>query len=212
MNSKKAKRNLKGYVLYALLAGGLLGVIGACDNGGRRERLLSDQIEELTEEKAKLVSEIEEFKKTNKQLKQQVQVISGIRSEVLLEDVYALGSIKIHRYTGFYDKDDDGKKEKLIVYIQPMDKQGDIIKVPGSVDVELWDLNKDATEAKLGQWHMGPNELKDNWFSTFIGANYRLMFDIADKVTDFSEPLTVKVTFTDYLTGKVFKEQRVIKP
>jgi len=25
------------------------------------------------------------------------------------------------------------------------------------------------------------------------------------------EPLTVKVTFTDYMTGKVFKEQKVIK-
>ena len=111
-----------------------------------------------------------------------------------------------------YDKDEDGKKEKLIVYIQPIDKQGDIIKVLGSVDVELWDLNKDAGQAKLGRWHVGLDELKKNWFTTLIGGNYRLMFDITDKVTDFTEPLTVKVTFTDYLTGRVFKEQRVIKP
>jgi hypothetical protein len=38
------------------------------------------------------------------------------------------------------------------------------------------------------------------------------MFDIADKVDDFTEPFTVKVTFTDYLTGKIFNEQRAIKP
>jgi hypothetical protein len=145
-------------------------------------------------------------------LEKQVQVLAGLRAEVDIEDLYTLRRIKIHKYTNFYDKDEDGKKEKLIVYVQPIDKQGDIIKVSGSVDVELWDLNKEAGQAKLGQWHAGLDELKQNWFSTLIGGNYRLMFDIADKVDDFTEPLTVKVTFTDYLTGRVFKEQRVIKP
>ncbi|GAI66166.1 unnamed protein product, partial [marine sediment metagenome] len=32
------------------------------------------------------------------------------------------------------------------------------------------------------------------------------------KIDEFEEPLTVKVTFTDYLAGKVFTEQKVIKP
>ena len=45
-----------------------------------------------------------------------------------------------------------------------------------------------------------------------VKVNYRLTFDITDKVTSFDEPLTVKVTFTDYLSGKVFKKQKVINP
>ncbi|GAH67953.1 unnamed protein product, partial [marine sediment metagenome] len=55
-------------------------------------------------------------------------------------------------------------------------------------------------------------ELKKLWFATLITINYRLTFDVADKITGDEEALTVKVTFTDYLTGKVFTEQKVIKP
>jgi len=195
-------------VLYVILAGCLVGMIGACENGRRKKVSLAEQIEKLQQEKAKLTSQIEESKKQNKQLKEQVRVLIDIRPEVKPEELYTLQRVKIHRYSGFYDKDGDGKKEKLVVYVQPVDKQGDIIKVPGSVDVQL----EDWSGKRLGQWHVGVDELKQNWFSTLIGGNYRLMFDIADKVDDFTEPLTVKVTFTDYLTGRVFKEQRVIKP
>jgi hypothetical protein len=80
----------------------------------------------------------------------------GVRAEHKLEDIYTLQSIKIHRYSGFYDKDEDGKKEKLIVYVQPIDRQGDIIKAPGAVDVQFegWDGKR------LGRWHVRENELK----------------------------------------------------
>jgi hypothetical protein len=80
------------------------------------------------------------------------------------------------------------------------------------VDVQLWDLNKDEGEALLGRWNVKPQELKELWFDALLRTNYRLTFDIADKIDKYEEPLTVKVTFTDYLSGKVFKEHRVIKP
>ncbi len=86
------------------------------------------------------------------------------------------------------------------------------MKATGAVDVQLWDLNKEQDEALVGQWHVGPEELKGLWFATLIIINYRLTFDVGEKIEEFKEPLTVKVTFTDYLSGKVFKEQRVIKP
>ncbi len=204
--------NAVRYPLSAILVC-MLAIGAGCENGGRKKISLADQVERLSQENAQLTSQIEQSKTENKELKEQVRVLSGVRAEVKLEDIHTLQKIKIHRYTGFYDKDKDGKKEKLIVYIQPMDRQGDIIKAPGVVDVQLWDLNSpQANQAMLGQWHVGPDELKEIWFSTLMGANYRLMFDIVGKVDNFEEPLTVKVTLTDYLTGKVFKEQRVIKP
>jgi len=78
--------------------------------------------------------------------------------------------------------------------------------------VQLWDLNRQDGQALLGQWHIEPNELKKLWFATLITINYRLTFDVADKIEDAEGPLTVKVAFTDYLSGRVFNEQRVIKP
>ncbi len=64
----------------------------------------------------------------------------------------------------------------------------------------------------LAKWHVKPDELKKLWFDTVLTSNYRLAFDVNDIVKSFDKPLTVKVTFTDYLSGKVFEEQKIIKP
>ncbi len=169
------------------------------------------QIEQLTQEKTQLQKQLEQSEKENKQLKKQLQVLSGLPEDVKLENLNRLDNIKIGRYTGFFDKDKDGKKEKLIVYIQPFDEHGDEIKVVGAVDIQLWNLNKTGGEALLGQWKIEPDELKKLWFATMLTINYRLTFDVADIVENMEEPLTVKATFTDYTTGKVFKQQKVIK-
>jgi len=188
----------------------LLSVAG-CQNANKKA-LLVKRVKQLTEQKEKLTHQIEQSESENEKLKKQIQTLSGLPREVRLENLYSLERVKIGRYTNFFDKDKDGKKEKLIVYLQPIDDQGDLVKASGIVDVQLWDLNNDEGEALLGEWHVEPNELKKLWFATLITINYRLMFDVADKIEGLEEPLTLKVTFTDYLTGKVFNEQKVIKP
>jgi len=181
-----------------------------CEDAGSKSPL-TEQISTLRREKIQLTHQIEQSETEKEQLKKQIQVLSNL-PEDRLENIYRPQRIKITRYTNLYDKDKDGRKEKLIVYIQPIDEEGDIVKASGAVDVQLWDLNKEDGQALLGQWHVKPNELKKLWFATLITINYRLTFDVADKIDKFEEPLTVKVTFTDYLTGRVFEEQMVIKP
>ena len=185
-------------------------LVAGCQNANEKASLVQ-QVKQLTEQNTKLIRQIERSESENEQLKKQIQTLSGLPDEVRLENLYTLERIKIGRYTNFIDKDKDGKKEKLIVYLQPIDDQGDLVKASGTVDVQLWDLNKDEGEALLCEWHIKPNELKKLWIA-FVVINYRLVFDVADKIKGLEEPLTVKVTFTDYLSGKVFHEQKVIKP
>ena len=100
----------------------------------------------------------------------------------------------------------------MMVYMTPVDKQGDGINATGAANVQLWDLNKPNGEALIGEWDLEPDELKKSWFKTLVAVNYRLAFDISDTVKSFDEQLTARITFTDYLSGKVFKAQRVIQP
>jgi len=202
--------NAKCNMFFTFLVGFWLAFATGCDNTGKLTP--AQEIKLLRQEKTQLQNQFEQSKSDNEQLKQQVQVLADLPSEARTEHLYQLQKIKVTRYTGFYDKDEDGKKEKLIVYIQPIDEQGDIVKATGAVDVQLWDLNRPSNEALLGQWRVEADELKKNWFATLVIINYRLIFDVADIIETLQEPLTVKVTFTDYLSGKVFKEQKVIKP
>lgn len=187
-----------------------MALVAGCASPEQNETT-SVQIEQLTQEKTELQKQIEQSEKENEQLRRQVQVLSGLPENLKLENLNQLKNIKIGRYTGFFDKDDDGRKEKLIVYIQPTDEQGDALKATGTAEVQLWDLDKTNEQAMLGQWKVEADELKKLWFETLLSIYYRLTFDISDAVVNTEKPLTVKVTFTDYLTGKVFKEQKVIK-
>jgi len=184
-----------------------LTVIQGCETGGGKVSA-AEQIRTLREEKTELLRQIEEAAAENEQLKGQIEVLAGLPAEVRAENLYAVQQVKITRYTNLYDRDEDGRYEKLIVYIQPIDAEGDIVKATGAVDVQL----DDWEGRELGRWHVGADELKELWFATILIINYRLTFDLPETVDDFEQPLTVKVAFTDYLTGKVFKEQKEIKP
>jgi len=208
--NKKTKPYAKCIMFFALLSASLLAFAAGCGNSGKLTP--AQELKLLRKEKTQLQEQFEQSKSDNELLKQQVQVLSELPPEARIENLHQLQKIRVTRYTGFYDKDKNGKKEKLIVYIQPVDEQGDIIKAVGTVDVQLWNLNKPDGEALLGQWHIEPAELKNSWFATLLIINYRLTFDAADIIEGVKEPLTVRVTFTDYLSGKVFKEQKVIKP
>ena len=209
MKIGKVKINTLLYTWFAILAVWVLAFLPACENAEKVS--LKEKIKTLRQEKKQLTYQIEQSKSENEQLQNQVQVLSGLKPEVKVEKLYQLENVKIGRYTNLYDKDKDGKKEKLIVYLQPIDRNGDIIKAAGIVDVQFWDLNRKNGEALLGQWHVEPGPLKKLWFATIGSSNYRLTFDVADKIEGSEGPLTVKVTFVDYLTGKVFKEQKVTK-
>jgi len=194
-----------------ILTVSLLAVVAGCQNNGNKPTP-AEQINTLKQENIRIARQVEQLKKENKRLEDRCDVLSGLPEQVKGQNLYRLKTIKITRYTNLYDKDKDGQYEKLIVYIQPIDEDGDIIKAAGAVDVQLWDLNKEQSQALLGQWRVSRSELKKLWFATLIIINYRLTFDVADKIDKFDEPLTVKVTFTDYLSGRVFKEQKVIEP
>jgi hypothetical protein len=191
----------------SVICGLALAVVAGCETAP-----LTEQVIALREENRNLQSRLEQADDQNQQLQQQLQVLGTLPPDIRLENLYNVQKIKVTRYTNLYDVDEDGHYEKLVVYIQPIDEEGDIVKASGTVDVQLWNLDKKNGDALLNQWHVEPQELKKSWFATLLTINYRLAFDVADKVTGDEKALTVKVTFTDYLTGKVLQEQRTFKP
>lgn len=138
--------------------------------------------------------------------------MSGLKPGLNVKSIYSLEGVNLTKYSGIYDKNNDSIKESLIVYVQPIDNTGDVVKAAGTVDVQLWNLNTGDKNALLGEWHIGPQELKKLWFSTLLSTNYRLIFNVGDKIKGLTEPLTVKVTFTDYLTGQKFEQQKAVNP
>ena len=172
----------------------------------------SQEVKQLAAEKAELQSNLEKSQIENDRLKKQIDTLSNLPSEKKAESLYQLQAVKIGRYTNLYDEDKNGTKEKLIVYVQPVDEVGDIIKAAGAVEVQLWDLNKKESESLMAQWRIEPNELKKMWFNSLLAGNYRLAFDTPALAEKADKALTVKVSFMDYLSGRTFTDQFILRP
>ena len=186
--------------------------VPGCETNRRSKNPLAEQVETLTSDKREMMRQIEQLESNNKDLQKQIKTLHGLPGDVDFKEIFEVKSVRITKQTNLYDKDNDGKTETLIVYIQPVDQDGDIIKTPADVHVRLLDLDKDKDPVVLGKWHLTPAKIKKLWLNSFMKTHYRLTFDVSDRVDSYEEPLTVMVTFTDYLTGKVFEVQKLIKP
>ena len=190
----------------------LAALVAGCESSAIQKNPLAEKVDKLSQEKRELMRHIEHIESRNNDLQKQINTLHGLEDDVKLKDLCDLQRVKITKYTNLFDKDKDGKKETLIVYLQPIDQDGDIVKVAGVVDIQLLDLKKDQGPVLLGKWRVTPPQLRKLWFNALLKTHYRLTFDVSDKVKTFEKPLTVTATFTDYLTGKVFEEQKLIKP
>jgi hypothetical protein len=187
-------------------------VLSGCGIGSERVSPLEMKVRSLEQEKAQLAGQLEQSRIETEQVKAQVKALAVLPQDKKENRFYALETVKIARFTDFYDKGGDVPQKKLIVYVQPVDQAGDAIKTAGTVSIQLWNLNDPNSKAPLGQWQVGPEQLYKLWFNSFLSTAFRLTFDVSPTSAALAQPLTVRMTFTDYLTGQVFTDQYIIQP
>jgi hypothetical protein len=93
-----------------------------------------------------------------------------------VEQVSALGqveSIELNKFlTGGLDRDGVPGDELFSAVIVPTDSQGNLVKVPGSVSLTLFDLSRPEAEQRIGRWDFSPQQCESLWHSGFLGSGY----------------------------------------
>ena len=95
------------------------------------------------------------------------------------------------------------------VYAVPTDAKHDTLKAAGSFAVEAFDLAADR-DPRVGKWEFPIEQAEKNWYGQGLLYTYVLKCPWQHGPPAHSE-ITLKVTFTDGLTGRVFERQRVVK-
>lgn len=179
---------------------------------GSVEDSLWQQIKSLEEEKHTLQADNEKLQHENQRLSQQTATLQSIAADQRTAALNTLYKIEIGSRSGLFDKDGNGSKETLVVYVKPVDIVQDSVKAAGRMEVQLWNLDAaDPNGAMLKQWQIQPEELTRLWAGTILNDFYRLSFPIDNIVKGDEKGLTVKVKFTDYFTGKVLEAQHTIQ-
>ncbi|MFP3937536.1 MAG: hypothetical protein ACLFVW_04275 [Phycisphaerae bacterium] len=197
---------LFGTILITVVLTSAALLIGCNDTTGK-VGVLHDRIADAEDRADKLQRKNTELRAELNALQQQVETLQEIGRD-RLEKLYTVERIKLGRHTGAVDLDDDaGDHEGVKVFLQPVDDQGDALKAAGSATVELYDLAAPQGENLIGRYEWSVEELTEQWYGGFMAYHYAL--ECEWETPPAHDEVTVRVVFTEYLTGKTFTAQTV---
>ncbi len=183
-----------------------VGIIAGCADKGDKIIAYENQITKLKRENEKLTRQLVEAQQRIITQEKQIENLRAFGRNQL-KDMIKLERITLERLTGGYDKNNDGYTDGIVVYLQPIDTDGDVVKVAGGVKVQLFSLGDKPK--LLGEIKLSPNELRKKWIGRLWTNHYTIRCPF--KVAPDSPEVTVRVEFTELLTGRSFVAQKRVK-
>lgn len=183
--------------------------VGACNSHQADSHLTEIQaLKDKIQRQARQLVDREEQLSSAARTIQELRNLEGPRR---LDRLVHVARIDIERLSGGYDDDQDGVDDGVVVYLQPVDTDGDIIKAAGSAKVELFDVTTQPGPQSVGKVELDPDAMRKAWFSKILAAHYRIKVPwSAEAATQAHQKITVWVRFTDLLSGQTFEAQRIV--
>jgi len=165
---------------------------------------LNRRISQLTEQLAERDRRVQALQSANEEMRGHIDRIRGFTPEQL-EHIVAPQRLEIATLSGGRDFDQRPGDDGVRVFLKPIDKDGDAIKVAGDIRVDLFDLSEPAGSTLIGSVSFPVSEVHALWYGRFLTYHYTL--DCAWQRPPKGQEVTVRVTFVDYITKRLLTEQ-----
>lgn len=176
------------------------GVCG-CMPHGLRARLMREN-QTLREENEKLNRTVAQRDATVASLHRQIDALQSF-DEDRPADLFAPTHIEIASLSGGADYDDKPGDDGVTIHLRLRDQDGDAVKVPGLIKVQLLDNADLSSPRVLGVYVFDDVEkLRRMWHQRFGTEHYTLKCPFSPGVVPTERTIQVKVEFTDFLTGR----------
>ncbi len=123
-----------------------------------------------------------------------------------LEHIFYPEKIAIDRLSGGADYDGKPGDDGVTVYIRPVDRDGDVVKVAGDVRIQLFDLSAPADRNLIGEYFVSADEISKLWHGKLMTDHYTIKCPWPGTPPTNRE-ITIRVTFTDYFTQRILSAQ-----
>ncbi|MBN2582474.1 MAG: hypothetical protein JXL80_05355 [Planctomycetes bacterium] len=130
--------------------------------------------------------------------------------QALLDDPFRAVKVEFSRITGGLDTDGKPGDEGVRVVLLPMDKDDDVVKRAGSVEIDLFDLAATDGNQRVGHWDFTIDQAAHEWVSGFGASSYSFELTWPGGRQPQHRDLTVVVHFKT-LDGRVLMAQRGVR-
>ena len=180
---------------------GILSVLTAgCMSPGERARLVKEN-QTLRVENETLQRGIAQRDGTVALLHKQTRDLQGFGPDRPV-DVFAPVKAEIVSRSGGADYDGRPGDDGVTVYLRLVDADGDAVKVPGRITVQLLDNSDLGSPELLGLYRFDSvDQLRKAWYGKFGTRHYTLKCPFPHGVKP-PRRIDLKVEFVDYLTGR----------
>ena len=192
--------------ILLLILPALAALAGGCQT---QDSALQSKVIALQQENSRLADEKKALQNYIDEQNKQLETLRSLGGEKRLEKLYVVKNIQLGRFTGGVGGTDTSGDTGVKVYLEPMDQYGSILKAAGDVKVDIYDLAAPPSENLVHECRYSIDEVAKQWFGGF--GVYHYTFECNWKTPPKHDEITIRVEFTDYLTGQKFSAQTVAK-
>lgn len=191
-----------------------LSVMGCASRGAMETleaelREKEDRIISLEGDLTKARGDLEVARREGQTLRQQMSPHGGALLEEQSQVLSRVEKIRFHPLlTTGMDTDGRAGDEKLSVLLMPVDREGELLRLPGKVELDLYDMTLPAEQQKIGEWTFTPSQTRSHWLRSLLSAGYQ--FQVEWKTPPHSPELTLhgRLTVAD---GRQFDATSQVK-
>ncbi|MBP7934641.1 MAG: hypothetical protein KA354_08350 [Phycisphaerae bacterium] len=191
--------------VFALAAAGCGGVTADKYQATQRQLQLSQ--ERIRQLEYQLASEQEGLRT----LQAQIARLRGLDRKAAMEQLVAPVKIDFASMSGGYDTDNKPGDDGIVLYVQPYDEDGHVIKAAGSIQVVLLDPLSPADQNVVGEYRFDVPTTRKMWYGRLMTHHFSIRCPWPSGKPPVHAELIAHTAFFDLLTGRTLTAQKAIK-
>jgi hypothetical protein len=168
-----------------------------------------DRIVALEADLVKSRSELEVARRESNALRLQTSPNAGGLVEEQSLVLSRVEKIRFHPLlTSGVDVDSRPGDDRLTVLLMPVDRDGELLRLPGKVELELFDMTLPGDRQRIGQWTFTPEQTRARWLRSLLSAGYQYQLDWQERPHSNELTLHGRLTTAD---GRQFDATSQVK-
>jgi len=189
--------------MHAIAAFALPAVAASCGDPGRRARMIQDH-DALRRENQRLERLVADRDGAIARLNRRIENLQAFDPK-RPADLFAPVALEIASLSGGADYDGRPGDDGATVYLRPRDADGDVVKAPGAMHIQLLDNSDLRNPRIIGVYDFtDPESIRKLWYEKFATQHYTLKCVFPEGVAlPESRKIVIYAEFVDFLTGAV---------